>query len=411
MIFLKNFGKEDSIFDSNKIQQVKCSLVTGMAKILIIQPFDFIRYRIQSSDYPVSIKKITLSLINKEGLKAFLLGVPATSCGVLISSLIHFTLYQHFQKIFIFREFDKDISDSLKNLEIFKLMELNHIKKFNENLRLDTDEIDFSDQNQDFIVKADFGNKYKNNGEIENGKGQQNIKKAYINNTQQSNDLDLMKKDINKNYLECTAKCYETHLTKILKICAISGFLSGIGLAILTAPIDNIRIRMQSVQNIEILEKATYRNSNTVNCVLNTYKNFGVRGFFLAFHIGILREGIASTLYFTSYEYLKNKEKIKNQTNNIQFYKSFIYGAIAGGINWLITFPIDTLKTKLISDSVIENKRLYKNSLDCIKKNFQKSGIRAFYNGFSLVFLRGLIVNGVVLSSFDFCRARFITNE
>lgn len=457
--------------DKNTIQELKCSLLTGVAKILIIQPFDFIRYRIQSSEYPVSIRKITLSLINKEGFSAFLMGSPATSFGVFLSSLIHFTLYQHFQKVFILKEFDEDISNSLKNLEIFKLMELNHRACLDES-HFDIDNVDFNDKEQDFIVRTDFINNYKRSGKLEKlkferskgeGKNFSNIDynseknlenrtinnnndndneiKFMINNKNESlennsdNSSSFTDKHSNKinnsftnNYniivennknntnealidFDYSAKCYEAHLSKILKICAFSGFLAGIGLALITTPIDNVRIKMQSVQNIEILEKAKYRNSNTLACVINTYKTNGLRGFFKAFHFSLLREGIASTVYFSSYEYLKNKEKIKNRTTKIQFYKSFLFGAIAGGINWLITFPIDTVKTKLISDSVITNNNVYKNSLDCIKVNYEKSGIKGFYNGFSLVFFRGLIVNGVVLSSFDFCRARLISNN
>jgi len=448
----------NSYLDRSTIQELKCSLLTGTAKILIIQPFDFIRYRIQSSEYPVSIRKITSSLINKEGFKAFLMGSPATSFGVFLSSLIHFTLYQYFQKFFILKEFDEDISNSLKNLEIFKLMELNHSRLCSDN-HIDIYNIDFNDKEIDFIVKMDFINNYKRSGKLDKLK----FDKETTNNNFPNLDnkfedtIHHSTKDFNKNYdsiiiksdlknygkiehpenqenkintifyknqenniinnttefdlFDYSAKCYEDHLSKILKICAFSGFLSGIGLAILTTPIDNVRIKMQSIQNIEILEKAKYRNSNTIACIINTYKSSGIKGFFKAFNFCLLREGIASTVYFSSYEYLKNKEKLKNKSTKIKFYKSFFFGAIAGGINWIITFPIDTVKTKLISDAIIINKNLYKNAFDCIKINYQKSGIRSFYNGFSLVFFRGLVVNGVVLSSFDFFRARLISNN
>ena len=70
--------------------------------------------------------------------------------------------------------------------------------------------------------------------------------------------------------------------------------------------------------------------------------------FYQTFLISLTREGIASTVYFSSFEYLKNKEKIRNKSVYIEFYKSFIFGVIAGGMNWIITFPIDTVKTKII---------------------------------------------------------------
>ncbi len=441
--FYQTFAQK---FDRNSIQELKCSLLTGIVKILIIQPFDFIRYRIQSSDYPVSVRKITKSLIDKEGFKAFLMGSPATTFGVFCSSLLHFTMYQSFQKYFILKEFDEEISNSLKNLEIFKLMELNHSNNrnwYNNSTLYNQSGIDnneFYINEQDFIVRMDFINNYKLAGKLDklkfdkksntNFHNEENIiftetnknskegftikdsnKTKNINDT--SNEYQINRENNSEmiDVFDYSAKCYEEHLSKILKICAFSGLLSGSALGILTAPIDNVRIKMQAIQNIEILEKHKYVYSNTLNCILYTYRENGIKGFFKATNFCLLREGISSTVYFTSFEYLKNKEKIKNKSTKIKFYKSFIFGAIAGGVNWLITFPIDTVKTKLISDSVLKKRNVYKNAYDCIKINYSKVGIRSFYNGFSLVFFRGLIVNGTVLSSYDFCRARLVSNN
>ena len=63
----------NKIIDDNNKNELKCSLLTGIAKILIIQPFDLISYRIQSSNYPVRINKIISSLVNKERFKTFLM--------------------------------------------------------------------------------------------------------------------------------------------------------------------------------------------------------------------------------------------------------------------------------------------------------------------------------------------------
>ena len=90
---------------------------------------------------------------------------------------------------------------------------------------------------------------------------------------------------------------------------------------------------------------------------------------------------------------------------------SFFYGAFAGGVNWLITLPIDVVKTKIISDTIIPDTQRFKGSIDCARQIYNQSGIRGFYKGFSVVFTRALIVNGVVLTSFDICRSKFIINN
>jgi hypothetical protein len=73
-----------------------------------------------------------------------------------------------------------------------------------------------------------------------------------------------------------------------------------------------------------------------------------------------------------------------------------------------VTYPIDTIKTKVISDSINKPKdKEYRGIIDCFKKNMVKHGIKGFYNGFSIVLIRGMLVNGVTLSSFDLCRTYY----
>jgi solute carrier family 25 carnitine/acylcarnitine transporter 20/29 len=434
-------NNNNNIFDNRNYQEIKCSFFSALIKIVIVQPFDFLRFRIQSSEFPVSIKNMTLSLINKEGFKTFFLGIPATSFGVLFNSLIQFTLYQKFQKILLLYEFDEEVSKSINNLELFKLMEITHNSsskkkeeekesKYNININeLDNNNNKYdnnydNDYDSNIISKTDFINKIKRSEKLNtikfhseikiNNLKDKDIKDINQFNNDSNNDKNKRKYDIIRKYIkfnEHETHCYELYLNKIVKICGISGFLSGIGLAIFTTPIDTVRIKMQSVQNIQKLETKSYINNSTINCIKNSYKDFGIKGFYKAFNLNLLREGIASTIYFSSFEYLKNREKIKLKKENIEFYKTFIYGAISGALLWLITFPIDTVKTKIISDSIIKNSNRYKGIIDCIKKNYKKNGFLSFYSGFSVVFFRGLIVNGIVLSSFDYCRKTLIIND
>jgi solute carrier family 25 carnitine/acylcarnitine transporter 20/29 len=180
----------------------------------------------------------------------------------------------------------------------------------------------------------------------------------------------------------------------------LSGFFSGTVMSIITSPIDNIRIRLQSAQNLICVNNRTYKMNSTLQCMRSILKHHGIKGFYIAFPIGFLRESIASTIYFTTFEYFRSKERLYND-KNMSILKSFLVGALAGGINWSITFPIDVVKTKRISDTIEHTNRLYTNSLDCFKQIWSKYGLKGFYTGFSVVFVRALIVNGVVLTSFD----------
>jgi solute carrier family 25 carnitine/acylcarnitine transporter 20/29 len=313
-----------------KIQEYRCSLTTSLIKVMIIQPFDLVRFRIQSShEHQISIRKLIHKIINKEGLITFLKGSNATAAGVFISSFIQFTSYQAAYKHFL-------------NLYLIR------------------------------------------------------------NNVRNNHDIGIFE-IINNNKIE-----NKTFIRDYSILCGLSGLLSGIMLSIFTSPIDNIRIKLQSSQNLICVDNRQYKINSTLDCMSNILKHHGIKGFYIAFPVAFLRESIASTIYFATFEYFRSKERLYN-CKDLTMLKSFLVGALAGGLNWLITFPIDVVKTKRISDTIEhKNNRIYKNSLDCFKQIWNRYGLRGFYNGFSVVFIRGLIVNGVVLTSFDRCRMKAI---
>lgn len=313
---------------SRMSSELTCSVITGIAKLVVIQPFDLIRFRVQSSDNSsIKIQKLIKNLYSKEGLQIFLKGFNVTGLAVFTSSLLQFSLYQKFLNYFSTKAKTKYLNNTneIKRVSYFKILE-------NESFRLN---------------------------------------KSFIN--------------------------------------ALSGFCSGIFLALFTLPIDNMRIKLQSVQNVQSASKNLYKNKGLIDVSKDIYKNFGFKGFYIALPISMARESIASCIYFGLFEYLKNRKLILNKTKDISVLNKFQYGAIAGGVNWLITLPIDTVKTKLISDtSNFKDERKYKGSLDCFKKVYNTKGIQGFYYGFSVVFLRGMLVNGIVLTAFDYTRNRYV---
>ena len=76
-------------------------------------------------------------------------------------------------------------------------------------------------------------------------------------------------------------------------------------------------------------------------------------------------------------------------------------------LNWILTLPIDFVKTKMISDT-LNDYRHFDGTLDCIVKTYNNFGIKGFYTGLSVVLIRAFMVNGVVLATFEKCRNSLI---
>jgi solute carrier family 25 carnitine/acylcarnitine transporter 20/29 len=321
-----NNKKFQNIRNNKHLNEISCSMITGIVKVCVIQPFDFLRYRIQTSkEININIRLLIRKLISKEGFQVFLKGVNMTSFGVFMSSFIQFSLYQEFFHIISRKGYFRN----------------------------------------DFV----------------------DLKK--LNNSEQ-------KKRINKLSL----------------LCAMSGLLSGIGMATLITPVDNIRIKLQAVQNLQSkgTEMVKYRYKGSADLIKYIYTNEGMKGFYVAFPVSVLREAVASVIYFGTFEYLKNRDKLIHKQEKIKIRNSFFYGAFAGAMNWILTLPIDVVKTKLISDTIIPDNKHYNGPIDCANKIYESNGMKGFYQGISVVLTRAMIVNGVVLTSFDLCRTRLNNN-
>jgi solute carrier family 25 carnitine/acylcarnitine transporter 20/29 len=132
-----------------------------------------------------------------------------------------------------------------------------------------------------------------------------------------------------------------------------SGLITGLVLGPFTTPFENLKIHSQmniSKRDLQWL-----------------YRGIGLT---------TLRESLALSIYFSSYE------ETKKYTNN-----SFLSGCISGVSNWLITYPIDTIKTRI--------------------QNYQYNTIVSAIRGGNLlcglpvVLIRAGLVNGAIFQTYE----------
>jgi hypothetical protein len=139
----------------------------------------------------------------------------------------------------------------------------------------------------------------------------------------------------------------------------VSNLYSGVLISLICTPLDKYKITRQF--NIDY--KFNIKN------IIKSYKST---------HIVASREIPAIFTYFSTYNYLKEKHV-----------PIFLSGSIAGTISWFITYPIDTIKT-----------RIQNNSCKTIKEAIKKGNL---CTGLSLCLIRAFIVNGVNFSVYEQC--------
>jgi len=146
------------------------------------------------------------------------------------------------------------------------------------------------------------------------------------------------------------------------------------------------------------LEKKTVKPS-LLSTTREIYKSDGIRGFSRGLGTTLCRELPAFACYFGSYDYIL-KLCSYHPRDDLATAKILFSGGMAGVNSWILTYPIDQVKSKLQADIKGE----FESPKDCIRKVWAREGVHGFYRGLSTCVVRGFAVNaatfgGVAVSS------------
>ena len=151
---------------------------------------------------------------------------------------------------------------------------------------------------------------------------------------------------------------FNGNLEKEINNSFVSGFVTGI----ICSPIIN---------SFEVYKVQSQINNNKI-IKYNYLTNLGLSATFI-------RESIGTSLYFGTY-------------NKLREYKisPFLSGGLAGAISWLITYPIDVIKTRIQS-----------NEFSSYFKAIKKGGLA---NGLTVCLFRSFLVNSLSFSVYDYLK-------
>ena len=174
----------------------------------------------------------------------------------------------------------------------------------------------------------------------------------------------------------------------------ISGGLAGLTASFVVTPFERIKILLQTNQTIE-------------KQMLN--RKFLFQGLSATFY----RETPGFAIYFSTYNYLKNKiqEHQQQQQQHFQCNKkkeeirpleSFLIGAFSGCASWIFIYPQDRIKTHL--QACKERQLGFKEGF---KEVLNDGGYRGFYRGFHYALMRAIPLHATAFMTFELCKKYF----
>ena len=127
------------------------------------------------------------------------------------------------------------------------------------------------------------------------------------------------------------------------------------------------------------------------------YHQYGLRKIYRGYVITLARDVVAFSAWFGCYETLKHNTCPKDRAPSMLWL--MLLGAVTGEICWILSYPIDIVKTKIQSDSLINPQ--YRGIVDVIRKIYKIEGSRGFWRGFLPCAIRAPFVAAATFGVFE----------
>lgn len=162
----------------------------------------------------------------------------------------------------------------------------------------------------------------------------------------------------------------------------IAGTMAGIAQSPICSPIELAKTRIQ-------LQTSSGQFSGPLQYLKHTYKYGGYRGVFKGFNVTVLREAPSFGIYFLTYEAITRSSGNEPVSTPCML----LAGGIAGTASWLLTYPLDVIKSRIQAD----NNR-YTGVVNCFKQSIKTEGYSCLYRGVSSTILRAFPTNAVTFT-------------
>jgi len=164
------------------------------------------------------------------------------------------------------------------------------------------------------------------------------------------------------------------------------GFCSGF----ISTPFEMVKVQLQ----LDNISGKKFKGS--LNCATIILQNHGIRGIYTGFNSNMIRESLFASTYFGLYENIKRK-----LTTLISGPLAIpISGGLSGATAWVVSFPLDVIKSNVQSKSPISGDHLSMKQI--IQLKYRKQGLQGFYFGVRSSIIRAFIVSSIRFSTYEF---------
>jgi len=143
--------------------------------------------------------------------------------------------------------------------------------------------------------------------------------------------------------------------------------------------------------------------TSVMQCVRATLATSGARGPFQGLGPTLVRNAPANAVYLGSFEVIKRRvaEAQGVEQKDLSPLAVMGAGATGGVLYWLAIYPVDVIKSAMMTDSINPKQRQYPTMMTAARKLWAEGGVSRFYRGFSPCLMRAVPANAVMLVTVD----------
>jgi hypothetical protein len=187
---------------------------------------------------------------------------------------------------------------------------------------------------------------------------------------------------------------------------ALCGGFAGLCQTFVRAPVEQVKVVMQA-RNKPGSTLAPY--SGTVACLKHVLATEGVRqGLYRSLVPTLSREIPQYAIYYPSYEVMVSYFCAPGQkAADLQAYQVALAGGVAGVAQWVPTYSLDVLKSRVSAAPP----GTYGGLLDCARKSLAAEGPGVFVRGLSAAVVRAFPLHGAVFLGYELSMKLYRTYE
>jgi len=166
-----------------------------------------------------------------------------------------------------------------------------------------------------------------------------------------------------------------------------AGAIAGCLVSVVEGPIDLLKIKLQS-------QVGTGQYKGVFDAARKITGSYGLKGLYQGTVPTIMRNTPAFAGYFWGFEAVKRMLTPQGQTPSLT--TCFIAGGAGGFGFWGFIYPIELIKTRIQSDSLVPSEKKYSGVVDCFRKTLQAEGWRGLFRGYVPAIVRAVPVNACI---------------